>query len=428
MGKLIMNSYNKIIQLNRTNLISLNNKFQTTLFQYNSNICSAQSSKKYLHTLNLNPSQVHDQCRSYKAFNSNTNGTLPIAKQHCFLSYRCKNIFTKGRTYSTMTGLISDEPREFRIGVPNGHIAGKVWNESAKVAVLCLHGWQDNAGSFDLLAPLLPNHLCLVAFDFSGHGRSSHKPLGFSSTSVDYLITIDRVVKYYGWKQVIILGHSMGGGVGMIYAGARPKVVHTLIMLDMIKLLHLSPDSTPTRTEKALDVLVEVERKIMSKSRPAYPFDELLQRGMKSHAGSLDERGVRTLLKRGSIELPNGLHSFSYDLQITTPNLWSMTLDQHVAFAERMRCRLMILRADAGLWVQEKKYFDDIIEKYRSSCSEFVFLTVPGTHHFHLRTPETAAVHIAEFLSVEKLEGFSNNVSESGGSVVTEADKKHGRL
>lgn len=86
--------------------------------------------------------------------------------------------------------------------LPGVLFTGKVWNEGGNVAVLCLHGWQDNAGTFDNLAPLLPKHLSLIAIDFQEHGQSSHKPNGVSEVFMEYALTIDRIVKIYGWKQV----------------------------------------------------------------------------------------------------------------------------------------------------------------------------------------------------------------------------------
>ena len=45
---------------------------------------------------------------------------------------------------------------EIRIQIPGFTIALKVWNERNAKPILCLHGKLDNAASFDLLAPYLP--------------------------------------------------------------------------------------------------------------------------------------------------------------------------------------------------------------------------------------------------------------------------------
>ncbi|CAG7817538.1 unnamed protein product [Allacma fusca] len=67
---------------------------------------------------------------------------------------------------------------EIAIQVPWGHVSGKTWGDVNGIPVLGLHGWTDNAGTFDRLAPLLPKSLYFVAIDLPGHGRSSHHPEG----------------------------------------------------------------------------------------------------------------------------------------------------------------------------------------------------------------------------------------------------------
>ena len=46
---------------------------------------------------------------------------------------------------------------------------------------MALHGWLDNAGTWDTLAPLLLSaspHQSLLCLDYPGHGLSSHLPPG----------------------------------------------------------------------------------------------------------------------------------------------------------------------------------------------------------------------------------------------------------
>lgn len=44
----------------------------------------------------------------------------------------------------------------------------KVWGKPNDHPILALHGWQDNAGTFDKLIPLLPTDLYVVCLDFCG--------------------------------------------------------------------------------------------------------------------------------------------------------------------------------------------------------------------------------------------------------------------
>lgn len=53
---------------------------------------------------------------------------------------------------------------------------GKWWGPRDKQPIIAIHGWQDNAGTFDPLIELLPKDLSILCIDLPGHGLSSHIP------------------------------------------------------------------------------------------------------------------------------------------------------------------------------------------------------------------------------------------------------------
>jgi len=292
---------------------------------------------------------------------------------------------------------MTEEVEEIKIPVPYGHIAGKIWRPQAPKTVLLLHGWLDNAGTFDLLAPLLPPHWRLVAIDFQGHGRSSHKPPGTPDTMLGYSLSVERVLRWLRVEKVAIIGHSMGAGVGMLYAGALPERVSDLVMLDFVKPISVSAEDQPRRTARAFRELLETEEKLAKGQRPHYPLEELVRRARAGRP--LGDEAVRCLLERGAAEVAEGRHAFTYDLHTRAANVLQLTVEQQLAFVARLKdCRVMILRAkDGGTWEAESLY-QKFVEAYRSSCAAFEYHSVPGHHHTHLDTPHAVAPHITAFL------------------------------
>jgi pimeloyl-ACP methyl ester carboxylesterase len=72
-----------------------------------------------------------------------------------------------------------------------------------------------------------------IALDIRGHGRSDPPKDG------DYSLTgmaadIGAVVEKLNLKKIVLVGHSMGGGVALAYAGAHPDRVAGLLLLDPV--------------------------------------------------------------------------------------------------------------------------------------------------------------------------------------------------
>ena len=99
----------------------------------------------------------------------------------------------------------------------------------------CILGWQDNAGTFDRIIPLLPRHISFLAIDFPGHGFSSRIPDGVGYSTEDNLHFLNLLMKEYNWSKISLLGHSMGAIVSFLYASTYPEKVNFVIALDALK-------------------------------------------------------------------------------------------------------------------------------------------------------------------------------------------------
>lgn len=94
-----------------------------------------------------------------------------------------------------------------------GIFSAKMWGPTDGQPVFALHGWLDNAGTFDNLIPLLPQNLQIVAVDTVGHGLSDHFPPDVAYNFFDSLLAIERFAKLLKWEKFSFIGHSMGAAM-----------------------------------------------------------------------------------------------------------------------------------------------------------------------------------------------------------------------
>jgi pimeloyl-ACP methyl ester carboxylesterase len=96
-----------------------------------------------------------------------------------------------------------------------------------------LHGWQCSSTGELLPAavqPALRGRRSLLV-DLLGHGYSD-KPVDFSYTLVDHARTVVDLIESLGFDECGLVGHSMGGEIGVRVAAALPDVVTLLVMAE----------------------------------------------------------------------------------------------------------------------------------------------------------------------------------------------------
>ena len=99
--------------------------------------------------------------------------------------------------------------------------------------IIALHGWLDNAASFDFIAPHILN-ADIIALDLSGHGNSSHRSyLGAYNIWQD-VIEILAVANQMQWQTFSVLGHSRGAVIAALLAGCFPERIEASVLLEWV--------------------------------------------------------------------------------------------------------------------------------------------------------------------------------------------------
>lgn len=179
--------------------------------------------------------------------------------------------------HPTQTGQLTDitpyQPRrQWRsqmLPVRNMHYHLRSWEpEPASgidpdLPVLVLaHGWMDVAASYQFVVDAFSDAFMqgrrIVAHDWRGFGLSRSTEPCDSYYFTDYLADLDMLLEQISPDQPIdLVGHSMGGNISCMYAGARPERIRRFVNLEGFGMASTTPEQAPGRLAQWMDQLRE---------------------------------------------------------------------------------------------------------------------------------------------------------------------------
>ncbi len=126
------------------------------------------------------------------------------------------------------------------------------WGDVDAPLLVYLHGWGDCGPTFQFVVDDLAGRWHVVAPDLRGFGDSRVDATSYWFP--DYLADLDRVLDQYSpTRPVCLAGHSMGGNVAGLYAGAMPRRVAAFVNLEGFGLPDSRPDDAPSRLREWLE-------------------------------------------------------------------------------------------------------------------------------------------------------------------------------
>jgi pimeloyl-ACP methyl ester carboxylesterase len=281
--------------------------------------------------------------------------------------------------------------RVAELSIPLGDrtLAARAWGDASKPPMLALHGWLDNAGSFDRLAPLLADRWCVVALDLKGHGRSSHLASGWYHY-VDYFDDLRAVLDHFGWERVAWLGHSLGGTHASLFAALYPERVDTLLLIEALGPLTATPEQSLDQLRRGID-----ERAAFAKRRPLRVFPDLESAiAVRMAASGLSHDAAKPIVERG-VDAVDGGFVWSSDAKLTLASPQRYTEAQILAMLRGIRTRTLLILAEPAT-----SYLQDSMMAPRIACVDDIeVVRIAGNHHVHLEAPEKVFAAITEFFA-----------------------------
>ncbi|MDR2991028.1 MAG: alpha/beta hydrolase [Burkholderiaceae bacterium] len=130
--------------------------------------------------------------------------------------------------------------------------------------LVLVHGWMDTSASWQFMVDALDDSFWtgrrIIAPDWRGFGLSMAEDKARDHYDfVEYLADLDALLDYCaGAGPVDLVGHSMGGNVAMMYAGARPTRIRRLVNLEGFGMPAAQPEQAPGRLAQWLDQLKDL--------------------------------------------------------------------------------------------------------------------------------------------------------------------------
>lgn len=275
--------------------------------------------------------------------------------------------------------------------------AAKIWGPPNGKPVFALHGWLDNAGTFDNLIPLLPPNLRVIAIDTPGHGLSDHFPPDIVYHFNDCLVAIERLAKQFKWDKFSFIGHSLGGCMSMLYAGIFPEKVEKLVNIDIVRVTTTRAETMDLRLRKTIGKLLKYEAAIKGGPEKPISYEEAVERSIRGSFGSLDRKSCEIMLKRGLRKVDGG-YVFSRDRRLHAAPLSFVPKQDQIILATKVTADVMIIKFKEGPYFESVEDQLEHIEALKKSSKRVRYIEIEGKHHTHLTHPERVAKIISDFL------------------------------
>jgi pimeloyl-ACP methyl ester carboxylesterase len=266
-------------------------------------------------------------------------------------------------------------------------IAYKTWGNPSNPCVLALHGWLDNANSFDLIAELLRSHYYIIALDLPGHGHSDHLPPSSHYHFTDGIFLVIEFMNSLGLDKVHLLGHSMGACLASLIAGVAATRLMSLSLIE-----GLGPFTHPAETacQQFSDYLEFIQQSATLKKFKGY---ESLEKAaaMRAIKGYVSVDLALRLCERALVE-KQGLFYWKHDRRLLAPSPLKMTEEQVLSCLKQIRVKTLLLWASSGF-----SFDSHIMQERIRVIPNLVSQRFEGGHHIHMEQPQEIARRLGDF-------------------------------
>jgi len=235
------------------------------------------------------------------------------------------------------------------------------WGNPDGPPMLLIHGGRDHCRNWDWVAERFADKYHIIAPDLRGHGDSQWE-VGGSYNQINYVYDIAQLLQQKNMDQVTIIGHSLGGGIALMYTALYPERVKKLVAIEGIG---PSPEmaekiANKPMTNRIRDWAGEL-RKLSGRLPRRYPtLDDAFQR-MRDENPHLSEAQARHLTIHGANQNEDGTYSWKFDNYVRVFSMSGLPNEEVKKMYGEITCPTLLVRG-------EESWASDPVADGRTGC------------------------------------------------------------
>lgn len=247
-----------------------------------------------------------------------------------------------------------------------------IWEGKGK-QILCVHGITANSRFWDCLASALSPHHRMIAMDLRGRGLSDKPLTGYSIEHhcKDILALMDD----QGLRRPVLMGHSLGAFISLVFAAQYPKRIDRLILVDGGgKLSEAQMAKVFAGIKPSLDRLgqifpsFEAYLTLMKQAPYLQPWNSYMETYFRYEVEEV-EGGVRCRVPPKPIEEE-------------AKNLGKVDSSK---FYKRVKAPTLILRATKGMLAEDDLLLpEDVVDRMAHEIPNAKRVDIKGTNHYSI--------------------------------------------
>ncbi len=273
------------------------------------------------------------------------------------------------------------EPNEKYLNINGIHFHYLDWGNIGHQPILLLHGFMAHAYVWDDFGQTFRNRYHVIALDQRGHGETQWCIDGAYSI-YDYFSDIVCFVEILGLRDLIIIGHSMGGRNALIYTACYPENVERLVLIDA------RPGNDPASSKALKNLIKHIPLQAGSCEEVVEKINTLSPYLSKEVCSHIVVRGFKKM--RNEMMLPKfdvGMIQQLEKLDYDTEDLWP--------FLQNVNCLSLVIRGERSSFLSKK-----VAQRICRLIPNAELREIPKSSHFPAQeNPIALNEVISEFLN-----------------------------